>query len=453
MALASPAVQPIDFSAITAAPAPVYTQAPVSSISQIITYDSASLQASASAAVTGLASANATASIAARKRDLQERNFCFFGWGWCPTTSASSTATTACTTTSLAISTTSSKVASKTTMPITTAPATTEAASTTAVPPTTTYPTSIYTSDASCPTPYEIGTYCGFINPEDDCAPQPDGYGPKVTPDTASAFLANPVFSSLAVNAATPTGYVETFSDLQAASSANTYLGLETLRSYDVQGCSQWCDNTTLCTAFNIYIERDPSLNPTTGYCPDPSSITNYKCTLWGSGVDAASATNTGSYRDDFQVVITASNGYAKTNNTIPATPPGWDNPQQCTGGAHDHPQTCIGQHFFPGPYNPALCADYAAAQNAENSEKSQGTIWSFSWTSWWWKRNFSLSYNPLKCTFFNAYMIKKDGVGQGTYCSLFAEQYEASVATYNPGWIADVFWSIESSWTWCLSV
>lgn len=35
--------------------------------------------------------------------------------------------------------------------------------------------TNAFTTDAACPTPYENGTYCGFINPEDPCAKQPGG--------------------------------------------------------------------------------------------------------------------------------------------------------------------------------------------------------------------------------------------------------------------------------------
>ena len=34
------------------------------------------------------------------------------------------------------------------------------------------------TAGQACVTQPEAGTYCGFINPEDPCAPQPDGYGP-----------------------------------------------------------------------------------------------------------------------------------------------------------------------------------------------------------------------------------------------------------------------------------
>lgn len=35
--------------------------------------------------------------------------------------------------------------------------------------------TATTSSTSSCPTTPEAGTYCGFINPEDPCAKQPDG--------------------------------------------------------------------------------------------------------------------------------------------------------------------------------------------------------------------------------------------------------------------------------------
>ncbi|KAK4543022.1 hypothetical protein LTR36_006020 [Oleoguttula mirabilis] len=127
----------------------------------------------------------------------------------------------------------------------------------------------------------EAGTYCGFINPEDACTAQPAGSGPQSSLD--------------ALNPKTPSQYQEDFKKLNASTSANPYLTYETLPSYNVSGCATFCDNTDLCTAFNIYNERDPSVNPTTngtgtdvGWgsdCPKPSSITNYKCSLWGSSI------------------------------------------------------------------------------------------------------------------------------------------------------------------------
>jgi hypothetical protein len=106
------------------------------------------------------------------------------------------------------------------------------------------------------------------------------------------------------------------------------YPGLQKLRTYDVEACSQYCNNTTLCTGFNIFVERNLLLNSSDN-CTQPALITNYKCTLWRSGVDTASATNYGDYRGQFQVVIVGSDGFEKTNITAVAQNPGWQPPQK----------------------------------------------------------------------------------------------------------------------------
>ncbi|KAK6595822.1 hypothetical protein H4I96_10141 [Botrytis cinerea] len=246
------------------------------------------------------------------------------------------------------------------------------------------------------------------------CAIQPDGYGPKVQPDDVATFLAYPQFHTDAKNAATPSGYTQTFVDLNAAVTAVTYLGLTTFTTYDVAQCGSLCDSTSLCTVYSL-----------------------------GSGVTAESATNTGQMRTDFQVVITGSNGYSKT--VTPAPQPGWKPPQQCGGGnkGHSHPNTCLGQAFFPGPYNPAVCAGYATAQNAKN----------LSLVSWWMQMVYKfLNYSPFQCKFFNSYMLKKNGKPMGTYCSLFAQSYSSSQATYNPGQQGSDNWSCESSYTYTLN-
>lgn len=65
------------------------------------------------------------------------------------------------------------------------------------------------------------------------------------------------------------------------------------------------------------FAERDPTVNPSTNQstaptvwgrdCPNPPSMTSFKCTLWGSSIDSDDATNQGQYREEFDVVITAS--------------------------------------------------------------------------------------------------------------------------------------------------
>jgi hypothetical protein len=246
----------------------------------------------------------------------------------------------------------------------------------------------------------------------------------------------------LAQNAATPSGYAQTFKDVNASVNANSYMGLYTLQSYDVAACAAKCDATTLCTAFNLYIERDPAWNPDQCSCTgdDVASITNFKCTLWGSGVQLAAAVNVGETRSGFDVVIAGSNGYEKTNTTTPATPDGWTKPQKCSG-VHDHPRTCLGEKMFKGVFDVSVCAAYASAQNAVNVKAGLiSSLLSF------------FGYNPNKCNFFNAFMLTEDGVAKGTYCKLFAQQYDAKVGISLPGWTNKHYYGVESSWSFCSS-
>ena len=122
---------------------------------------------------------------------------------------------------------------------------------------------------------------------------------------------------AFANNAPTPDGYAVVFTDLSGSLSASNYMGLYTLDSFDTLTCASKCDQASGCQAFNMYIERDPSLDPNSTNCPNPPSTTNFKCTLWGAPVSAEEATNDGQWRDQFQVVITGSNGEFLVNETF----------------------------------------------------------------------------------------------------------------------------------------
>lgn len=120
----------------------------------------------------------------------------------------------------------------------------------------------------------------------------------------------------MASAAPTPDGYSQVFVNLPGSLSASKYMGLTTLTSFDTLTCASLCDRAAGCIAFNMYIERDPSVDANAIDCPNPPSVTNYKCTLWGVPVVAEEATNTGQYRDSFQVVITGSNGWLTPRNS-----------------------------------------------------------------------------------------------------------------------------------------
>jgi hypothetical protein len=64
------------------------------------------------------------------------------------------------------------------------------------------------------------------------CAAQPTGAGPVPSPDTISAFVALAAFSSAAVNAPLPTGYTQTFANLNASNNAYGYMGYTNLQTY-----------------------------------------------------------------------------------------------------------------------------------------------------------------------------------------------------------------------------
>ena len=64
-------------------------------------------------------------------------------------------------------------------------------------------------------------------------------------------------------------------------------------------------------------------------------STTNIKCVFWGGEVTSDSLSNTGQYRDQFQVVIAGSNGYM--NNTLVPVP-GYNEPTYLGNAAINAP-------------------------------------------------------------------------------------------------------------------
>jgi hypothetical protein len=104
-------------------------------------------------------------------------------------------------------------------------------------------------------------------------------------------------------------GYSLAFKNLNASSQTTSYLGYKTLNSYDTISCAEYCNQLSGCQGFNIYFERDPSVDPNSSQCPNPPSVTNIKCVRWGIQIQAETATNSGQWRDSFEVVIAGASG------------------------------------------------------------------------------------------------------------------------------------------------
>ncbi|KAL3420929.1 hypothetical protein PVAG01_07374 [Phlyctema vagabunda] len=262
----------------------------------------------------------------------------------------------------------------------------------------------------------------GAVVPEDvvtkraqgDCAVQPTGLGENSSPDTADAFLADPKYNGIADIATTPAGYTRTFSKFQASNNAFGYMGYDTLQSYDTVECAKRCTNKRGCNAFNIYFERDPTLDPGPT-CSDPASTINIKCVFWGGPVTPQNAVNTGETRNAFRVVISGSNGYVSEALNTPA---GYGASVYLGDAAINAPlddcgvNTYMGVKLFnQGQFDIALCASACTAQSEYNL------------------RHPPKEGKAKTCQYFNTYILYKNDVAQGQYCSLYSESWDRSYA------------------------
>ncbi|GME34911.1 uncharacterized protein ALTATR162_LOCUS512 [Neofusicoccum parvum] len=241
------------------------------------------------------------------------------------------------------------------------------------------------------------------------CEAQNSGSGPTVTPDTPEAFTASSELSNAASLDLTPDGYTGAFTYLKGATSSTGHMGYSTLQSYDTSLCALLCDNNNGCSAFNIFFERDPSLDPDDS-CSNPPSTNVIKC---------------------FQVVIAGSNGYVKSySGTAAANIPSVDG---YDGGflnnkAINAVTDCNGVYTYMGyklfnddqPFSPSRCADVCNAQ-----------------------------FGSQKCRFFNTYIILKNGVPRGQICAMYSEAWESKYATNNGQWRGSDYWSIASSFSY----
>ncbi|KAI1495974.1 hypothetical protein F5X99DRAFT_401813 [Biscogniauxia marginata] len=251
------------------------------------------------------------------------------------------------------------------------------------------------------------------------CSVQPAGTGPIPSPDTAESFLNFDEFTSAATRAQTPAGYYSTFTNLKASSSAYGYMGYTTLESYDTGTCAARCNDINGCLGFNIYFERDPSVEPGTG-CENPESTTAIKCIFWGGYVEAANAKNEGQWRANFHVVIAGSNGYMKS--AVPTV-------QGYTGVALgdrsiNAPLDCNGKDTYMGSkifttstFDPNLCAAACKSQNEYNTAHPPE------------------NGKPMICKFFTTYLMAVNGSPEGQYCVMYTEPWEKSYATNDGQW------------------
>ncbi|QSZ36796.1 hypothetical protein DSL72_006679 [Monilinia vaccinii-corymbosi] len=298
------------------------------------------------------------------------------------------------------------------------------------------------------------------------CDVQPAGAGPTSTPDTAEAFLADPQYNAIASGATTPAGYKLAFSQLHGSSQTTSYLGYETLDSYDTEGCASYCDQQEGCIAFNLYMERDPTLEPGAN-CTNPASTTNFKCVKWGVQISNETATNIGQWRreflhpmrpkqthmqniltppppEDFHAVISGSNGYNK--QALPPSAPGYDGPTPLPGAINapldptTQTDTYMGYQYFA--FNDVqtftngviACTSACTAQTRYNAAHPPATG------------------NAPVCNQAIVYILNDNGAPQGIYCAMYTEAWAPAYATNVGQYRGPDYWSVTQAYAFTTS-
>jgi hypothetical protein len=83
------------------------------------------------------------------------------------------------------------------------------------------------------------------VKRDTSCTALPTGvakYAMTSASDNAASFRANPTFSSIAMSAPTPSGYVNTVKNSGGANDAYGYLGFSNLDEYDTNKCAANCN-------------------------------------------------------------------------------------------------------------------------------------------------------------------------------------------------------------------
>ncbi|KAH6637820.1 hypothetical protein C7974DRAFT_411282 [Boeremia exigua] len=239
----------------------------------------------------------------------------------------------------------------------------------------------------------------------------PNTYGFDLS--SAAKFRADTKIVSVAKGASTPSGYFNTFTNLQGASSAYGYLGYKVVTSYDPSECASECNSKSGCLGFNIFVERDPSKNPGPD-CKDPEAIANIKCSFWGGPVYTDTATNKGQWREQFEVAIAGSNGYTSL----------------VTQSIDGYKQTELKNNAINAPLDCNKQGSYMGYQLFTEVEHPPA------------------SGKPQLCRFFNTYILLKNEVSEGQYCSMYTQEWDESFATNNGQYRGDDHYTIQYSFS-----
>ncbi|XP_014555675.1 hypothetical protein COCVIDRAFT_38548 [Bipolaris victoriae FI3] len=238
---------------------------------------------------------------------------------------------------------------------------------------------------------------------------------PAIASDVAEAlhFLADGNLASQALNARTPDGYTRTYQNLKSCVQANGYMGYTIMSSYNVQEYADRCSRTIGCQGFNTYFERSPNKVPGPAYF-NPEGAANPFCVLWGGPITPENACNEGQWREQYHVVITASNGYVLTSSLNPLSNKAINAPIDCNNDDSYMGMRLVNDN---APFDPQRCEAICEATSQYNIDHLGDDP----------------SKPPRLCKFYITYILNRNS-------------YSQAYAVNNGQWRGDDHYTISSS-------
>ncbi|ORY85565.1 hypothetical protein BCR37DRAFT_242053 [Protomyces lactucae-debilis] len=258
-------------------------------------------------------------------------------------------------------------------------------------------------------------------------------------PDTPESFKST--FANVPQSSGVPVinfYQVPGWSNLGGSGPGSGAYGLKYLSSYDINTCAQICKNDKGgCVAFNLYIERDPtvSANYKPAPCSDPPSIAAIKCVLYKIPfpLDVPATTlagNQGGYRASFQVRIAASVGY--NSGVRPGPVPGYCNPVKLPAAVNVPDDSYIGVNYYDAA---VVGSDASYCRIACDADRGYHTS--------------AEGPNSRMCRAFVGYTLAKNGGGGGVQlqCVMYARSIDPVYATNYGEYRGADYYSVANSY------
>lgn len=250
------------------------------------------------------------------------------------------------------------------------------------------------------------------------CSATPAGAGPAITPDTFDAFVGSDLLTPSYNNLTTPPNYSQIQGDQNKSIGSKGWYSLSTLSAYDSSLCAAKCDSLERCEGFNLYFERDPSVNVDPNNCPNPASTTNIKCVLLGSRFQSSDFINGGGWQSQFHVGVAGSVGFLK--NSKSGSAPTYNNFQ--LGSLSDEQCTINAPSLVQG--NSTVNTFIQSAWfSSDNIDQCAATCQAHT--------SYTLAHDPVgkqsPCNYFTAYQVYKNGAFSQTLCGLYTHDWSAS--------------------------